>query len=591
MILGYLLAAVLTAIPQEEIAHLLPDYAQPKYSANEEMLAYLAPDERGAYNLHVDGKCLTQRRRAISSFHWEKDNDHLLYLYEEGDENHHLYRTDLQGNEEDLTPFQNIHVEFVGVDESRALIRMNLRDPRYLDCYIIHLDTKEIEPISPMLDHREQITVWNDDLQVAVNMEPSGEKILEVCEKGVWRSVCDLDPEDWYVEILKFTPDHQKIRILSSLDLPTRSLYEIDLKTGSRELLFSHPKLDCTKAYFHPETGNLQAACVRDDLLQWVFFDPEFESEIHSIEKRVGEGEVLLLSRLSKDRKWFFVHRQDNRPNAYYLWNRDTKEQALVLQEAPHLLDYSLGKMRPIHFQARDGQEIQGYLLLPPSGEPPYPTILQVHGGPHLRDVWGFMPQSQYWASRGYAVLFINYRSSFGFGKQFFMADRMEWGGRVFEDLIDGKRWAVQDGWTDPDKVAIKGGSYGGYMALLGVSLTPDEFICGISDCPMVESSWMPKGYVIWGFTYDKLFREGAIRAISPLSYANQIKVPLFMTHGENDLRVRPEQSQKMAELLPLYRIPFIYHLLPGEGHLYSDPDNRRFYLKEVDAFLSESFK
>jgi hypothetical protein len=138
---AFLLALLMTVVPPEEIAPVLSDYAQPKYSNNEQMLAYLAPDARGAYNLHVDGKCLTHTRRAISSFFWEKDDAHLLYLYDEqGDENHHLYRIDLEGNEEDLTSFPEVHVEFIALDKScphQALIKMNLRDPRYMDCYLV----------------------------------------------------------------------------------------------------------------------------------------------------------------------------------------------------------------------------------------------------------------------------------------------------------------------------------------------------------------------------------------------------------------------------------------------------------------------
>ena len=201
------------------------------------------------------------------------------------------------------------------------------------------------------------------------------------------------------------------------MGLPTRSLYAIDLQTGAQELLFSHPQFDCLKGYFDPKDGSLQAANVRDGFLEWHFFNAEFQKDVQTIEKMLNQGEVTLLSRLSKDRKWLVTHREDDHPTAYYLFDRDTKELKLVLQEAPQLLQYTFGKMEPFHFQASDGQDIQGYFLKPPCGEPPFPRILQAHGGPHLWDSWGFIPQSQYWASKGYAMLFINYRWSFGFGK------------------------------------------------------------------------------------------------------------------------------------------------------------------------------
>lgn len=593
--LSFLLAIVMPVVPLEEIAPVLSEHALPKYSNDERSLAYLAPDDRGAYNLYVDGKRLTHTRRAISNFFWEKDDAHLLYLYDEkGDENHHLYRTDLVGTSEDLTPFPDVRVEFIGVNKAHALIKMNLRDPRYMDCYHLDLETKEISPLYPQINHRVHIRA-GDNLKprVCMNFEPTGQKFLEVYEGDGWRPLWTLDPEDWNADVLGLTPDKQKVIVLSSTGLPARGVYAVDLQTGARELWFSHPKLDCLKAY--SKNGKLQAACVRDGRLEWHFFDQEFQEDIQTIEKKLcqGEvvGEVVLLARLSKDRKWFVAHRQDDHPTAYYLFDRTTKGLQLSLQEAPELLRYTFGKMETFHFQASDGQEIQGYFLTPPCGNPPYPTILQAHGGPHLRDTWGFLPQSQYWASRGYASLFINFRGSSGFGTRFTMADVGEWGRRVSQDLIDGKHWAENQGWVDPQRTIIKGGSYGGYLALLGISLTPFEFMGGIADFPIVEpSTWKPQASVVWAFTYDKWYRKAAIGAKSPLSYAHQIQVPLLMMHSENDLRVGLSQSQKMAEALRFNQVPFTYHVLPGDGHGYLDPDNRRFYFNEVEAFLSKQF-
>ncbi len=585
-------AAALSMVPLEEIALVLADHAQPKYSQDEEMLAYLAPDKRGAYNLHVDGKCLTHERRTINTFFWEPDGEHLLYLYDaNGDENYHLYRTDLYGCSEDLTPYFGVHVEFLGINyqyPDEALIRMNVRDSRYLDCYRLNLKTGELKAVHPQMNHLEQ--VMSPDLlipQVALEFLPKGEKNLVVYENEAWHSIWKLDPDDWYVSMGGFYQGKRKVILFSSTGMTTRSLFAVDIKTGARELLFSHPKLDALRAYFHPENGKLQAVLVRDGALEWHFFDPQFQKEIQSIQEILGRGEIQLLSRLSRQRKWFVSHRQDDMPTAYYLFDKERGDLELVLQEAPELLQYAFGKMEPFHFRASDGQIIQGYFLRPPEGEPPYPTLLQPHGGPHVRDVWGFFPQAQYWASQGYASLFINYRGSFGFGKKFMMADYGEWGKRVFQDLIDGKHFGEKQGLIDPERTIIKGGSYGGYLALLGITLTPNEFIGGIAEFPIVEpSTWMPQGYVSWGFNYDKLFREAAIGAISPLSYACQIEVPLLMMHSTNDFRVRLNQSQKMAESLEFYQIPFTYHVLPGDGHGYLDPSNRLFYFQEVEKFL-----
>ncbi|QVL56025.1 MAG: S9 family peptidase [Simkaniaceae bacterium] len=591
------LAASISIVPIENIAPILPDHTQPKYSNNEQHLAYLAPDARGAYNLHVDGKCLTHERRAISHFFWEPNDEHLLYLYDEkGTENHHLFRVNLEGLCEDLTPFPNIHVEFVTLSESvpsQALIMANLRDPRYMDCYQIDLYTKAIHPVLPLVNCINSVFVDENLLPlVCTKFNPDGQKCLEVYENEDWHPLWTLDPDDWYPTIISLSPDKQKVIFLTSTGSPTRSVFAIDLKTGTQELLFSHPRLDCLKSYFNPNDGTLQATLVRDGLLEWHFFDDEFQAEIQGVEKKLCSGEITLLSRLSNDRKWLLRHRQDDSPTAYYLLDRENKDLKLVLQEAPQLLQYRFGKMESFHFEASDGQSIQGYFLRPPHGQPPYPTILQVHGGPHLRDYWGFIPQSQYWANQGYASLFINYRGSSGFGKQFTMSDSEEWGKRVFQDLIDGKHWAEQNGLVDPNRVIISGESFGGYLALLGISLTPDEFVCGIASVPLVEpSTWIPQGYVPWGFIYNKLFQDAAIGANSPLNYINQIKVPLLIVHSQDDHRVRLSQSQRMVEALEFFRKPFIYHVFSGDGHEYLDPDNRLYFFKEVEAFISKQFE
>lgn len=449
------ISTLISTVPIEAIAPIISEHAQPKYSYNEEHFAYLAPDARGAYNLHVDGKCLTHERRAISQFFWEPDGTRLLYLYdEEGAENNHLYRADLNGTCEDLTPYPGVHVEFVSCSASmpnQALIRMNLRDSRYMDSYQIDLGSKEVRPAYQFADHKNNVFVEDDLLPlVCINYLPDGTKSLEVFKDDAWHSLCALDSDDWYPAVLRLSADGQKVIVLTSTNLPAKGIVAIDKETGEHEVLFSHPRLDCLRGYFDPENGKLQAALVRDDILEWHFFDDMFQAEIEGVEKKLCRGEVVLLSRLSGDSKWLLMHRQDDMPVAYYLLDRKAKALELVFQEAPKLIQYQFGKMESFHFQASDGQWIQGYFLRPPIGSPPYPTIVQVHGGPHLRDYWGFSPQSQYFASQGYASLFINYRGSSGFGKRFTMADSQEWGKQVFQDLIDGKHWAEKCGLVDP---------------------------------------------------------------------------------------------------------------------------------------------
>ncbi|MCB1109530.1 MAG: hypothetical protein KDK64_00980 [Chlamydiia bacterium] len=248
-------AAVTSMVPLETMAPIISEHAQPKYSNNEKHFAYLAPDARGAYNLHVDGKCLTHARRAISQFFWEPDDEHLLYLYdEEGSENAHLFRVNLDGVSEDLTPYSDVHVEFVTMSESKpnqALIRMNLRDSRYLDCYQIDLVSKEVCPASEFVDCRNNVFADDDLLPiVCINYQPNGQKFLEVYEDREWHPIWTLDPDDWYPTVMRLSNGGQKVVLLTATGLSARGVVAIDKKTGACELLFSHPKLDCIGCYF-----------------------------------------------------------------------------------------------------------------------------------------------------------------------------------------------------------------------------------------------------------------------------------------------------------------------------------------------------
>jgi len=590
----FILASPLHFVPIDDIAPLLSDWAQPKYSPDEIHFAYLAPDERGAYNLCVDGAFLTHEKRGLFRFFWQKDNQHLLYLYDEkGDEYFHLYQVDLKGNVRDLTPYEKTHINLVSLSAKKpneALI-ISTHEGSSRNFYLINLITKELTSFPPL---RNDLNVFagdeNLEPRAAISYDLEGRKYLEIYEQGSWRIIWELNPDDISYSSFLNVLSNQKLLIRTNTDLMTQGLYEVDLKNGEKKLLFSHPKLDLEKAYFNPKTNELQAALVKYDQIEWHFFDDSFEADIKALYERLSDGEVILESRLAKDRKWLVLHRRDDHPNAYYLWDRDAQNLQLVLQEAPQLLNFPFGKLKSFTFSASDGQEIQGYLLIPPLGSPPYPMILYPHGGPNVRDSWGFNPHHQFLANRGYALLFVNYRGSDGFGTSFLTADKKQWGYRNYQDLLDAKQWAIDNGWAKQNNVAIKGGSFGGYLALLGLTLNPNDFVCGIAEVPIVcpKSTWkeMSSYYASWQYIYS----ESLETARRPLDYACNLKAPLLMIHSENDKRVTLRQSQQMAEILSACEIPFEYYVLSGDGHQFRDPDNRRFYTLLIEEFLMRNF-
>jgi dipeptidyl aminopeptidase/acylaminoacyl peptidase len=355
----FIIAQPPTSVPVDDIAYLLSDWAQPKYSPDETHFAYLAPDERGSYNLCVDGVFLTHEKRGILKFFWELDNQHLLYLHDKnGDEYLHLYRVNLQGDVVDLTPYENTYVDLISLSSKRpneALIVSTHKTPSR-NFYLINLVTRELTPFP---SERDDLNVFagNEDLtpQAAVSFRPDGKKYLEIYEQGVWRPIWELQSDDRTYAPSLSVSSSGKLRIKTCTDLTTQGLYEIDLKTGEKQLLFAHPKLDLVRAYFDPKTNTLQAATVRYDRTEWHCFDPSFEAEINTLYEKLPDGEIILESRLAKDRKWLVVYRQDHCPNAYYIWDRDQQELKLVLQEAPHLLKHSFGKFKSFTFSSSDG--------------------------------------------------------------------------------------------------------------------------------------------------------------------------------------------------------------------------------------------
>jgi len=259
---------------------------------------------------------------------------------------------------------------------------------------------------------------------------------------------------------------------------------------------------------------------------------------------------------------------------------------------------YTLARMRPISFVARDGLTLHGYLTLP-VGVPPknLPMVLNVHGGPWARDTWGLDPEAQWLANRGYAVLQVNFRGSTGYGKKFLNAGDREWGGAMHHDLLDAKQWAVREGYADPDRVCIYGGSYGGYATLVGLTFTPEVFACGVdivgpsSIVTLIRS--IPPYWAPMKSVFDKRVgsvenEEEFLNSRSPLFKADQIRKPLLIAQGANDPRVKQAESDQIVAAMRRNELPVTYLVFPDEGHGFARPENRLKFYAATEQFLAE---
>ena len=603
-------AAELPLIPRE-VLFGNPEKAAPTISPDGTRLAYLAP-EKGVLNVWVrtlgakDDKVVTKdKKRGVQQFFWQGDGKHILYLQDnDGDENFHIYQTGVEsGITRDLTPFSNARAIPVDVDlnfPDQILAGLNLRDARLHDVYRINLQTGGIEMDT---ENPGDVVGWSADnamqVRAAQVMKPDGGTEIRVREKtgADWKHFTQWSAEESLGGVAGFSPDNTKLWVLSSVDANAIRLTEIDLATGKAVVVAEDKQFDVSGLMTHPHDHHLEAVQVTRARRDWTVLDKGVGADL-DILRKVRDGDVSVTSRDQNDKKWVVSYLMDNGPVYYYLYDRETKKAELLFSSRPNLEKYSLAKMEPVSFPARDGLNLQGYLTLPTGGEKKnLPLILLVHGGPWARDNWGYSSFVQWLANRGYAVLQINYRGSTGYGKAHLNAGDREWAGKMHTDLLDGKKWAIEKGFADPKRVAIMGGSYGGYATLVGLTFTPDEFVCGVdivgpSSLETLLKS-IPPYWLPMKAQFDKrvgnLEKEPAfLRERSPLFKADQIKVPLLIAQGANDPRVKQAESDQIVAAMRKNGKPVEYLVFPDEGHGFARPENNLKFAAATEYFLTK---
>ena len=356
----------------------------------------------------------------------------------------------------------------------------------------------------------------------------------------------------------------------------------------------------------HPTEKHVQAVSFIYDRNHWHVLDPAIQEDmdyLHAVE----DGELSITSRTLDDRLWTVAYVLDNGPVKYYLYDRTRKQANYLFSNRTDLDEYQLARMHSLTIKSRDGWNLVSYLTLPPDSAPdgdarpsnPVPLVLLVHGGPWGRDIWGYNSEHQWLSNRGYAVLSVNFRGSTGFGKEFTNAGNGEWAGKMHDDLIDAVNWAIREKITQRDQVAIMGGSYGGYATLVGLTFTPETFVCGVDIVgpsnlvtllQNVPPYWIPILPMMKDRVGDWTTEEGqqSLLAKSPLARVDQIQRPLLIGQGANDPRVKQVESDQIVEAMKQKNIPVTYVLYPDEGHGFARPENRLSFYAVAEAFLSE---
>ena len=600
--------AQLPALIPRDILFGNPEKAGPRVSPDGKMLSYLAPDN-GVMNVWVrtlgkaDDRVVTSdKKRGIRSYFWQEDSQHVLYIQDQGgDENWHVYQTNIQTKEtRDLTPFEKVQARIMATDPKFPdvmLVALNNRDPRMHDVHRIDLKTGKAELI---VENKDGLAGYSTDNQMqvraALKIHPDGSNEIFVRddEKSAWRSFMKWGADEVTGDIAGFSPDNKKVWIVSSVDANAGRLIEVDIATGKQTVVAEDKQYDVSGALIHPIKRNLEAVRFIRARAEWTVVDKSIQADFAALRK-VRDGDFSISSRDAADKTWIVSYVMDNGPVYYYSYDRGRKKATMLFSNRPALEKYTLAKMQPISFTARDGMTIHGYLTLP-VGVPPrnLPVVLNVHGGPWGRDTWGLNSESQWLANRGYAVMQVNFRASTGYGKAYLNAGDKEWAGKMHTDLLDAKAWAVKEGYADPKRVAIYGGSYGGYATLVGLAFTPEEFAAGVDIVGPSNLNTLLKSIPpYWGpikAMFTKRMGEGEefLNSRSPLFKANQITKPLLIAQGANDPRVNIKESDQIVEAMRKANKPVEYIVFPDEGHGFARPVNRLYFYAKAEEFLAK---
>lgn len=592
-----------------------PVKSYPRLSPDGTRLGYLAPDDKNVLNVWIkdldhpetpDAMVTKDKKRGIRNFVWQFDNQNILYVQDkDGDENWHLYQTHLAtGKTIDLTPFSDIQAGIIDYNHlypDEILVKMNHRSKSLFDAYRINLKTAACVLEVENFDKNESWVADNhSQIRATSSLSETGDTIIRIRDNtnSPWREFLRLDCEESAEQIVGFSPDENELYMFASQENDTSRLLKFNIATGERSVIKEDPQYDVGVVMSNPNTFEIEAVGVVRERLEWTLLDQSLSVDFKKLQELAGANKFHVISRDQADQNWVVAVTSDRHSNKYYIYHRATGAIEFLFSAQPKLDEYELSPMKPISFKARDGMKIYGYLTLPVDKKPNnLPTILFVHGGPWTRDNWSCNSSVQWFANRGYAVLQINYRGSQGYGKKYLNAGNREWSGKMHTDLIDGKNWMIKEGYADPEKVAIYGGSYGGYSTLVGLTFTPDDFCCGVDVVGPSNLVTLIKTFPAYWSTWTAQLNRRVgnvetdvefLNSCSPLFKVDRIKKPLLIAQGANDPRVKQAESDQIVEAMRKNNLPVEYLLFPDEGHGFVRPENRMMFSAAAEQFLAK---
>jgi dipeptidyl aminopeptidase/acylaminoacyl peptidase len=588
-----------------------PVAAAYQVSPGGDYISWMAPWESrlNVFVQPVDGSAEPRRltsatKRDIGGYFWSA-KDQIVFLQDDGgDENFHLYAVNSDGSgQKDLTPFPEVRagvVDDLREDEDHILVSLNKRDARVFDVFRINTRDGKMELVA---ENPGSVTSWvtDHDGKVRAAVQTDGvntELLYRAKEDEPFKKVLVTDFRE-SVDPAFFTFDNKELYATSNLGRDKAAIVRLDPGTGKElEVLFEHPEVDAGGLIASEKRKVLTAATFTRDKTEYRFFDEWRRKLQEKLEKQFPDTEVALVSKNRDEDKFIVRTMSDRSRGAFWFYDDKSGDLRKLADVTPWLVEENLAPMKPVRITARDGLELPAYLTLPPGKEAKdLPAVLLVHGGPWARDAWGFDSEAQFLANRGYAVLQVNFRGSTGYGRAFWEKSFKQWGKTMQDDLTDSAKWLVDQGIADPERIAIYGGSYGGYAALAGMALTPDVYAAGISYVgpsnlftllATVPPYWEPMRKMNYEMIGDPEKDKELLTAASPLFSADKIKSPLLIAQGANDPRVKQAESDQIVEALKKRGVDVPYIVKGNEGHGFGNEENRLYFFRAIERFLAK---
>ncbi|MBV8642056.1 MAG: S9 family peptidase [Verrucomicrobia bacterium] len=542
--------------------------------------------------------------RDIRGFFWKGDK-YVLYLKDNGgDENYHLYVAQSDGSgSRDLTPFEGVRAEMIDDledDPTDLIIGLNQRNKEVFDAYRLNIETGNLKLIA---ENPGNISSWTTDhagnIRVATTTDGVNTTLLyRKTEQDTWKPVITTNFKETFTPQF-FTFDNKDLYGVSNIGRDKAAIVEFDPETGKEtNVLFDHPEVDVSDLHYSKKRKVITSASYTTWKEEKKFFDPVTEQLYKTLEGKLPGYDVYVVSSNKAEDTFVVRTITDRSLGSFYLYEANSGKLTKLADRNPWLKEDQLTEMKPIEYKSRDGLTIHGYLTLP-KGKPAkdLPIVVNPHGGPWVRDEWGFNPEVQFLANRGFGVLQMNYRGSTGYGRNFWEAGFKQWGQSMQDDITDGVKWLIDQGIADPKRVAIYGGSYGGYAVLEGLTKTPDLYAAGVDYVGVsnlftfmktVPPYWKPFLDMMYEMVGNPDKDKALFEENSPALNADRIKAPLFVAQGAKDPRVNIDESNQIVNALKKRGIDVEYMVKENEGHGFHNEENRFSFYEAMESFLAK---